>query len=168
LVFLDVAVIYSSLEASNNMFVISVIEMSSGTKHKYEQDKETGSLILDRVLPVAVPVNYGYIVNTLSEDGDPTDIFVASMEPIPPLTKVVVEVVGLIKCVDGGKEDDKLIGYIKDDKKTKSVLNVEELENKVVRYLTAYKKGMSVLSVLDSTDAAKRVKQAYSLFFSKS
>lgn len=145
----------------------AVVEMPSGTKHKYEVDKTSGLLFLDRVILVSVPVNYGYIENTLSEDGDPTDVFVASLEPIPPLTTVSIEVIKLIKCQDQLTQDDKALAYIKGDKKTKAVLDPDSFEKLVITYLNRYKEGMQVQKVVELEEALKILQKNEDLFFLK-
>jgi inorganic pyrophosphatase len=156
---------FTSLEYQHKKMYTAIVEMPLGTKHKYEIDKITGELTLDRVIPVSVPVNYGFIINTLSEDGDAIDVFIASMEPIPPLTRVLIEVVGIIKCVDDGKEDNKVLAYIKDDTKTKSILNTEDLTSKVLQYLKTYKKTINVEECLGLDDAIKAIEESSDLFF---
>lgn len=91
------------------MSIIGVIEIPRGSSHKYEIDKETGTLILDRVIEQHYPANYGFIPNTLSEDGDPLDVFVLSENPIHPLVRVKLEILGVLEMQDNGKEDNKLI-----------------------------------------------------------
>ena len=159
--------LFGSLGHYHKRMYKAVIEMPSGTKHKYEVNKESGLLTLDRVIPIPVPVNYGYIINTLSEDGDPTDVFIASLEPIPPLTIVSIEVVKLVKCQDQLTQDDKALAYIKDDKKTKSILDIDTFESEVVGYLKKYKKGMLIQEVVDAEKASVVLQKNETLFFSQ-
>ena len=90
---------------------IACIEISNGGKNKYELDKETGMLILDRVLYTAThyPANYGFIPRTYAGDGDPLDVLVLCQESILPLTLVRCYPIGVIGMEDGGDKDEKII-----------------------------------------------------------
>lgn len=90
---------------------LAVIEISKGCKNKYELDKESGALILDRVLYTSThyPANYGFIPLTYSEDNDPLDVLVLCTEPIVPLAMVRCYPIGVIVMQDGGEMDYKII-----------------------------------------------------------
>ena len=90
---------------------IAVIEIPKGSKKKYELDKETGYIILDRVLYTSThyPANYGFIPKTYGSDNDPLDVLVLCSEPLDPLTLVRCYPIGLIPMVDNGMEDEKII-----------------------------------------------------------
>ncbi len=89
----------------------AVIEIPKGSKNKYEMDKETGLLKLDRVLYTSThyPANYGFIPRTYAEDGDPLDVLVLSSESIHPMTLVKCYPIGVIHMLDSGKPDEKII-----------------------------------------------------------
>ncbi len=89
----------------------AVIEITKGSKNKYELDKKTGLLLLDRVLYTAThyPANYGFIPRTYANDGDPLDVLVICSEPIQPMTLVRCFPIGVIKMLDNGKKDEKII-----------------------------------------------------------
>lgn len=90
---------------------VACIEISKGGKNKYELDKETGMLILDRVLYTSThyPANYGFIPRTLAGDGDPLDVLVLCQEEIAPLTLVKCYPIGVIEMIDGSSADEKII-----------------------------------------------------------
>ena len=90
---------------------IAVIEITKGSKQKYELDKTTGLLILDRILYTSThyPTNYGFIPRTLADDGDPLDVLVLCSEPLNPLSLVRCYPIGVISMDDGGAIDDKII-----------------------------------------------------------
>lgn len=90
----------------------SVIEIPMGSSVKYELDKDTGLLKLDRILYSAVyyPANYGFIPQTLAEDDDPLDVLVLCQEPVAPLTLVKARAIGLMTMIDSGKRDHKILG----------------------------------------------------------
>ena len=90
---------------------IAYIEITKGQKQKYELDKKTGMLILDRVLYTSThyPANYGFIPRTLSEDGDPLDVLVLCSEPILNRALVRCRAIGAIIMEDNGEMDEKII-----------------------------------------------------------
>ena len=90
---------------------IAVIEIEKGSKKKYELDKETGHIILDRILYTSThyPANYGLIPRTYADDGDPLDVLVLSSEVIAPLSLVRCYPIGVITMEDQGKMDEKII-----------------------------------------------------------
>ena len=90
---------------------IAVVEIAKGTKKKYELDKETGLIILDRLLSTSThyPANYGFIPKTLSGDGDPLDVLVLCSESLDPLTLVKCYPIGVVTMNDCGLDDEKII-----------------------------------------------------------
>jgi inorganic pyrophosphatase len=96
---------------------MSVIEIPRGSSVKYELDKTTGLLKLDRMLYSAVhyPANYGFIPQTMAEDDDPLDVLVLCQEPVDPLTLVRSRAIGLMTMMDSGKKDHKILAVAMDD-----------------------------------------------------
>jgi inorganic pyrophosphatase len=95
----------------------AVVEIPKGQKNKYELDKATGLLKLDRILhsSVVYPTSYGMIPRSLCDDGDPLDVLVLAQEPIAPLTLVRCRALGVMRMWDQGKGDEKLIAvHLKD------------------------------------------------------
>jgi len=90
---------------------IAVVEISKGSKKKYELDKETGMLILDRILYTSThyPANYGFIPRTYGDDGDPLDVLLLCSEPIEPMALVRAYPIGVISMIDNGRSDEKII-----------------------------------------------------------
>lgn len=109
--------------------VQAIIEIPQGSKAKYELDKPSGLLRLDRVLYSSVhyPVNYGFIPQTLGEDHDPLDIFVFSQIEIQPICIVRAKIIGVIRMIDNGEADDKIIAVAKDDMSVAHINSVDEL-----------------------------------------
>jgi inorganic pyrophosphatase len=95
----------------------AVIEIPMGSTVKYELDKPTGLLKVDRMLYSAVyyPANYGFIPQTLAEDGDPLDVLVLCQEAVDPLTILNARSIGLITMLDSGKRDHKVVAVCPDD-----------------------------------------------------
>lgn len=96
---------------------MSVIEIPTGSNVKYELDKRTGLLKIDRILYSAVhyPANYGFVPQTLAEDGDALDVLVLCQEPVAPLTLVSSRAIGLMTMLDSGNKDHKVIAVAIDD-----------------------------------------------------
>lgn len=109
--------------------VNAIIEIPSGSKAKYELDKETGMLRLDRVLYSAVyyPANYGFIPRTLGDDHDPLDILVLSQINIQPLCIVRAKVIGVMRMIDSGEGDDKIIAVAADDASINHLESAEQI-----------------------------------------
>ncbi|WP_437188412.1 inorganic diphosphatase [Planctomicrobium sp. SH668] len=107
----------------------AVIEIPMGSSVKYELDKKTGLLKVDRVLYSAVyyPANYGFIPQTYAEDDDPLDVLVMCQEPVAPLTLVEARVIGLMTMVDGGKKDHKILAVAKYDPEYNDCEQFDEL-----------------------------------------
>lgn len=127
-------------------FVNGIIEISTGMRTKYEVDKETGLLKLDRILYSAVyyPANYGFIPQTMGEDKDPLDIMILCREPIQPLCLVPARVVGVMRMIDQGLADDKILAVADNDANTKHLKDISELANhfklELKEFFESYKK----------------------------
>lgn len=106
-----------------------VIEISKGSRNKYEHDKEMDTIVLDRVNGAAMgyPSDYGYVPDTLCDDGDPLDGLLIIDEPVPPGIVVPARPIGVLNMVDDGEGDEKLICVPADDISKKHIQNVDEL-----------------------------------------
>ncbi|KAF0241933.1 MAG: inorganic pyrophosphatase [Chitinophagaceae bacterium] len=109
--------------------VNAVIEIPQGSRCKYEIDKETGMLKLDRVIfsSFHYPINYGLIPQTYGGDKDPLDILVITSLPVEPLTLMEAKVIGVMQMIDGGDPDDKIIAVAATDPGVNHYNNIEEL-----------------------------------------
>jgi inorganic pyrophosphatase len=119
---------FSEERINSNKF-ISVIEIPKGSKNKYELDKESGLLRLDRILYTSThyPANYGFIPPTLSEDGDPLDVLVLCQEKLEPLSIVECYPIGMITMIDENEEDEKIIAIPLNDPFLNSYKDVSDL-----------------------------------------
>ncbi|MBO5045721.1 MAG: inorganic diphosphatase [Clostridia bacterium] len=110
-----------------------LIEIPKGGKVKYELDKETGLLRLDRILYTSTvyPANYGFIPRTLSLDGDPLDVLVLCTETVIPMTLVQCHPIGVIKMIDSGALDEKIIAVPTSDPTYRSYQNITELPKQI-------------------------------------
>ena len=108
---------------------VAVIEISKGDKNKYELDKETGFLRLDRVLYTSThyPANYGFIPLTYAEDDDPLDVLVLCQEAILPLTLVTCRPIGVMRMVDDKSRDEKIIAVPTEDPSLAEYRDIDEL-----------------------------------------
>ena len=108
---------------------IAYIEISKHSKNKYELDKETGLIILDRVLSTSMiyPENYGFIPLTLAEDHDPLDVLVLCQESIQPGSLVKCLPIGVLKMVDSGEPDSKIICVAAQDSQMSFFKDIKEL-----------------------------------------
>ena len=117
--------------------VNAVIEIPKGSRAKYELDKETGMLKLDRVLYSSVyyPANYGFIPQTYCDDGDPLDILVLSQIDMNPLCLVEAKIIGVMRMLDGGEADDKLIAVCAKDMSVAHINDISELPSHFIEEL---------------------------------
>lgn len=145
------------------------IEISSGSRNKYELDKETGLLKLDRILYTSThyPANYGFIPKTYAQDKDPLDVLVLCTESIVPLTLVECKPIGVMHMIDNGQPDDKIIAVCVHDPFYKDLESVnqlpshvsEEIKHFFMVYKTLEGKETTVEKELDGADVAKDVIQ---------
>lgn len=147
---------------------IAVIEIEKGSKKKYELDKETGSLILDRILYTSThyPANYGLIPRTYADDNDPLDVLVLCSEVIQPLSLVRCYPIGVITMLDQGKLDEKIIAIPFKDPTYNSYHDVSELPSHIFtemsHFFTVYKNLEQKETMVDEvrgTEDAKKVIQ---------
>ncbi len=111
----------------------AIIEISKGSKCKYELDKETGVLMLDRILYTSThyPSNYGFIPRTYADDLDPLDVLVLCSEPLIPMTEVRCYPIGVISMADNGRSDEKIIAIPFDEPNYNQYKNIDELPSHI-------------------------------------
>jgi len=109
--------------------VNGIIEIPKNTRAKYELDKESGLLKLDRVLYASMyyPANYGFIPKTYCDDNDPLDILILSQIDIVPMCIVSAKVIGVMRMLDGGELDDKIIAVAANDMSVNHINDITEL-----------------------------------------
>ena len=145
------------------------IENSLGSKAKYELDKETGMLKLDRILYTSThyPANYGFIPKTYAEDNDPLDVLVLCNESIIPLTIVECKPIGVMHMIDNGQADEKIIAVCLNDPFYKDYNSIKDLpahvSEEIKHFFTVYKslegKETVVDNELEGAEEAKLVIQ---------
>jgi inorganic pyrophosphatase len=127
--------------------VNGLIEIPQGSCTKYEIDKKTGLLKLDRIIYSSFhyPINYGFIPQTLGLDGDPLDILVMCSESIQPLCLVEATVIGNMQMIDTGVADDKIIAVASKDPGVNYIKSVDELPKHFIAVLRNYFEQYKVL-----------------------
>ncbi len=159
---------------------ICVIEISKGSKKKYELDKETGFIILDRILYTSThyPANYGFIPKTYGDDGDPLDVLLLCSEVLEPLTLCRAYPIGAISMIDNGRNDEKIIAIPFSDPTYNQYADINQLPTHIFdemrHFFTVYKnlegKTTAVKEVIGRADAVKIIEKAiadYKIKFEK-
>ena len=151
-----------------------VIEIPKGSKNKYELDKETGLLKLDRTLFSAVhyPADYGFLPRTYCDDGDPLDVLVLAAEPVYPLTLVEARAIGVMRMRDEKGIDDKILAVSISDPTFADYTDKDQLPNHVLiqvrRFFEDYKalehKQVIVEDLLGPEEAVKVIREALELY----
>ncbi|MCK9323210.1 MAG: inorganic diphosphatase [Candidatus Methanomethylophilaceae archaeon] len=147
---------------SKNDYMV-VVEISKGSKNKYELDKETGLLRLDRILYTSThyPANYGFIPRTYADDKDPLDALVLCSEPIAPMTLVHCYPIGAIKMIDCGANDEKIISIPFDDPMYNSYKDISELPkhifDEMAHFFSVYKALENKQTAVDEIIGADKV-----------
>src|SRR5689334_10988373 len=150
--------------------VTALIEIPQGSRAKYEVDKATGLLKLDRVIYSSFhyPVNYGFIPQTLGQDFDPLDILVLCSQPIQPLCLVEANVIGNMQMIDQGQMDDKIIAVASRDPSVSHYQRIEdlpqhfllELKNFFEQYKVLEDKKVAIDNFQDQVIAARIITEA--------
>lgn len=120
--------------------VNGIIEIPKNTRAKYELDKESGLLKMDRVIYSSMyyPANYGFIPQTFCDDNDPLDILILSQIAVVPLCIVSAKVIGVMRMLDGGELDDKIIAVAENDMSVKHYDDISVLPSHFLRELRAF------------------------------
>ncbi len=159
-----------SQDRINKNDFVAVIEINKNGKNKYELDKETGMLRLDRVLYTAThyPANYGFIPKTYADDKDPLDVLLICEEEIVPLTLVEAYPIGVIKMIDDNASDEKIIAIAKNDPYYNCYNDISELpkhiSDELMHFFEVYKqlegKNTVVKQILGREEAERIVEQS--------
>jgi len=154
--------------------VNAIIEIPKGSKAKYEIDKDSGLLKLDRILfsSVMYPANYGFIPQTYCDDHDPLDILVLCSADVYPMSMIEAKVIGVMHMVDNGEQDDKIIAVAKNDMSVNYIDDLNELPphamKEIVRFFQDYKaleeKNVTIEHLLGKPYAFKVIKESLALY----
>lgn len=164
--------IWHDIESSriNPEDFIAVVEISKGSKQKYEMDKKTGLLRLDRILYTSThyPANYGFIPHTLAEDNDPLDVLILCSESLIPMSLVKCYPIGVIIMDDNGSVDEKIIAIPDTDPNYNTYKSIHDLPihifDEMQHFFSVYKqledKRTTVDVVSDRDSAIKIIKKS--------
>ena len=154
--------------------VTAIIEIPKGSKAKYELDKESGMLKLDRVLfsSVNYPANYGFIPQTYCDDKDPLDILVICSIDVQPMCLIDAKVIGVMQMIDNNEEDDKIIAVAYNDMSVSHINDISDLPRhsrlEMLRFFEDYKKlenkEVIVEQFLGREDAWKIIHESIALY----
>ncbi len=154
--------------------LVAIIEVPRGSQIKYELDKPSGMLKVDRILYSSVhyPANYGFIPQTYCDDNDPLDVLVLCQAKVDPLSLMRVRPIGVMKMIDQGEADDKIIAVHIDDPEYCHYTSIKELSPHILktlqRFFEDYKilehKEVKIESFLDVDDAKRIIKEAIDLY----
>lgn len=125
----------------------AIIEVPKGSQIKYELDKKSGLVRVDRILYSAVhyPANYGFIPQTYCEDNDPLDILVLGQESVSPLCIMRARPIGVMKMIDGGEADDKIIAIHEDDPQYNCYHHIDDLPPHTLKTLKRFFEDYKIL-----------------------
>ena len=154
-----------------------IVEIQKGSQNKYEYNKEIGIFELNRVLYSSVhyPVDYGFIPQTLWDDGDPSDIIILTSRPVYPLTLVNARIIGVVRMIDGGEKDDKILAVYDNDPRFKEINDINDLQNHIIlelrHFFETYKelqgKKAIVPEILSKSHALKDIEKAKQMYKEK-
>ena len=144
----------------------AIIEIPFGSSVKYELDKESGLIKLDRILYSAVyyPANYGFIPQTLAEDHDPLDVLVLCQETVVPLTLIQARTIGIMTMIDAGEKDHKIIAVAVDDPEFNSYREAAEMPSHRLTMLRRFFQDYTQLEgKVVEVDEIQPAKEAYGI-----
>ncbi len=132
----------------SNKTLQGIIEIPKGSKAKYEVDKKSGLIKLDRVVFAAFvyPINYGFIPQSLGDDGDPLDILIFSEVSIVPLCLVPAKIIGVMEMTDNGEGDEKIIAVAQGDMSVSHIDHVDDLPQNFISELRHFFMNYKTLS----------------------
>ena len=154
-----------SSRVSEESFIVC-IEISKGSKKKYELDKDTGLIILDRILYTSThyPANYGFIPKTYAGDDDPLDVLVLCQETLEPMSLVKCRPLGVVRMIDSGAVDEKIIAVVENDPFMSNYQTIDDLPNHMLEemkhFFRVYKQlegKNTYIEKVESLDSAKKI-----------
>jgi len=144
---------------------LCVVEIPKGSKKKYELDKETGFMMLDRILYTSThyPANYGFIPRTYGDDGDPLDVLLICAETLEPMTLVRAFPIGVITMKDNGRDDEKIIAIPFNDPNYNHYTDIDQLPSHIFEemrhFFTVYKNLENKATVVNEVSPKETARQ---------
>ena len=155
----------------------AVVEIPKDSQNKYEIDKQTGMVSLDRVLysPMHYPADYGFVPETKTEDGDPADVMILGNDPLFPGCVVRVRPIGILKMIDAGEQDNKILGVQADNPRFDSIKDISDIEKfhthhlkEIAHFFQTYKelqgKKVEILGWENAESAKKEIAKARKMY----
>ena len=168
---------FRKIEPKKNDNINVIVEIQKGSKNKYELDKETGLISLDRVMTSSqdYPFDYGFVPNTLWHDGDPLDVVLITTYPLLPGIILEARVLGVMNMIDSGESDAKIIAVPAKDPRFDHLQDLADIPAHTVKeyqhFFETYKnlqnKVVTIPSIGNKSDAEKIVDEAIALFEKK-
>ena len=146
----------------------AIVEIPKGSQNKYEIDKKTGMVSLDRVLysPIHYPADYGFIPETKAEDGDQADVLVLGSDPLFPGCVVRVRPIGMLNMIDAGEQDNKILGVQADNPRFDSIKDISDIEKfhthhlkEIAHFFQTYKELQGKIAVISGWENAESAKK---------
>lgn len=169
--------LWHDIEPGTSSEINTIIEINKGSKNKYEIDKETGLIALDRVAHTAqdFPFDYGFIPKTLWDDNDPIDVIVLTTYPLMPGILVRVRPVAIMNMIDSGEADDKVIAVPVSDPRFSNIKNLKDINTHTLKeiehFYSTYKKLQNkiveVTGFKDKKEAEKAFERGRKLYTAK-
>ena len=155
------------LDPGDENVIRVVVEIPKGSRNKYEIDKETGLIALDRTLHTSqdYPVDYGFVPRTLWDDDDALDVCILTTSPLYPGVVAYIRPVGILRVIDGGEGDDKILGVPVDDPRFNNVQDIEDVNphtlEEIKHFFKTYKDLQKKVVKINGVDNAQEAKKAF-------
>lgn len=159
--------ILHDIDPGTNEEINTIIEIPKGSKNKYEIDKKTGLIALDRAMHTSqdYPFDYGFIPQTLCDDGDPLDVVVLTTYPLFPGILVKVRPVGLVNMIDNGEKDEKIIAVPCEDPRWNNIKDLEDVNphtlKEIEHFFLTYKNLQNKKVEIDGFGKKEDAKQSF-------
>lgn len=159
--------LWHDITPGNEKEIVTIIEINKGSKNKYEIDKETGLIALDRAMHSSqdYPFDYGFVPQTLWDDGDPLDVVVLTTYPLFPGVMVKVRPVAIMNMIDSGESDAKIIAVPVDDPRFTDIKDLADINKHTIKeikhFFETYKQIQNKLVEIPTIDGATDAEKAF-------
>ena len=159
--------LWHDIEPGTAEEIVTIIEINKGSKNKYEIDKKTGLISLDRVgyTTQDYPFDYGFVPQTLWDDGDPLDTVILTTYALIPGIMARIRPVAIINMIDSGHSDAKIVAVPTDDPRWNNVKDLSDINphtiEEITHFFLTYKQLQDKLVTIDSVEGAEKAKEAF-------